>query len=187
MHACGRVPIKLYLQEQVVGRTASPPRTLASRFPSIFRTHLASAEGVSGDSVLPEMPRGWGDRAGLCLGRDLRLRVAGALTRCPAEVVWSPPLRSFRAACGPAFARVFVLCRDPFSAACQLVRAGNSWLRGLSYISLGFGRCLPEHPLGVHACSAGSVSWPRAVDDTVTMGHPRTALSRIGDTWPPGP
>lgn len=133
MHACGRVPIKLYLQEQVVGRTASPPRTLASRFPSIFRTHLASAEGVSGDSVLPEMPQGWGDRAGLCLGRDLRLRVAGALTRCPAEVVWSPPLRGFRAACGPAFARVFVLCQDPFSATCQLVRAGNSWLRGLSY------------------------------------------------------
>lgn len=133
MHTCGRVPIKLYLQEQVVGRTASPPRTLASRFPSIFRTHLASAEGVSGDSVLPEMPQGWGDRAGLCLGRDLRLRVAGALTQCPAEVVWSPPLRGFRAACGPAFAQVFVLCRDPFSAVCQLVRAGNSWLRGLSY------------------------------------------------------
>lgn len=184
MHACGRVPIKLYLQEQVVGRTASPPRTLASRFPLIFRTHLASAEGVSGDSVLPEMPRGWGDRAGLCLGRDLRLRVAGALTRCPAEVVWSLPLRGFRAA------RPLLRCLSSVETR-SLPRA--SWFvpgtRGFggSVISLGFGRCLPEHPLGVHACSAGSVSWPRAVDDTVTMGHPRTALSRIGDTWPPGP
>lgn len=186
MHACGRVPIKLYLQEQVVGRTASPPRTLASRFPSIFRTHLASAEGVSGDSVLPEMPQGWGDRAGLCLGRDLRLRLAGALTRRPAE---SCGLRHCGASVRCA-ARPLLRCLSSVETR-SLPRA--SWFvpgtRGFggSVISLGFGRCLPEHPLGVHACSAGSVSWPRAADDTVTKGGPRTAPSRIGDTWPPGP
>lgn len=186
MHACGRVPIKLYLQEQVVGRTASPPRTLASRFPSIFRTHLASAEGVSGDSVLPEKPRGWGDRAGLCLGRDLRLRLAGhsrgalrkscGLRHCGASV---------RRAARPLLGCLSSVETRSLPRASWFVPGTRGF--GGSVISLGFGRCLPEHPLGVHACSAGSVSWPRAVDDTVTMGHPRTALSRIGDTWPPGP
>lgn len=78
---------------------------------------------------MPEMPRGWGDRAGLCLGRDLRLHVAGALAvPCGSRVVSA----TAELPCGvrPGLCSGVcplsrpVLCRVPAGSCRELVASG---------------------------------------------------------------